>query len=456
MAMKWYKQIKAVLNEEPELWLSYLYGQQLYNIKHLLETKPRHKGLLRQSLKLSGLLLRDIRLIAATNIEQRPTYFFFAGTINQMDSLDSTIEALKARGDTVVAIAPRRFINTELRKQRYKPFTLDAIEVSRSLLLSIKRGYGLHQDLRKLHPEAAERWSANFHFIYAYLVYFQNILSKMQPKFVITANDHSIPNRCMLAIAHQMGIKTVYLQHASVSNLFPALKVDYAFLDGKYAADIYNECKENRPIHGKNMPYPKVFLTGQKKNILKVNKVNEQYVGVALNALDNTEDAITLISFIRHKGYKVLVRWHPGQVERDIKLIREFCGKYDNIDYSEPKKDSISVFLSKLSVLIAGNSSVHLEAALADVPSIYHEISQTDIEDYYGFVKNGLITKATSMENIEKAIGCIRHQGIQKESVRYYSSTYETEWEGREGKLVANILTCINNGDKPPIDPISF
>jgi hypothetical protein len=40
-----YKDINAILEQEPEIRLAYLYGQQLENIPHLTRTKPRFQGL---------------------------------------------------------------------------------------------------------------------------------------------------------------------------------------------------------------------------------------------------------------------------------------------------------------------------------------------------------------------------------------------------------------------------
>ena len=55
------------------------------------------------------------------------------------------------------------------------------------------------------------------------------------------SNDHSPANRALLLVAKSKGIKTVYMQHASVSNLFPVLDFDYSFLDGVNAYNIYKE-----------------------------------------------------------------------------------------------------------------------------------------------------------------------------------------------------------------------
>ena len=59
--MGWYKDIKIVLDQEPEVWLSYLYGQQLENLPHLTRTKPKYRGAIIQVAKFFGYLLRDLQ-----------------------------------------------------------------------------------------------------------------------------------------------------------------------------------------------------------------------------------------------------------------------------------------------------------------------------------------------------------------------------------------------------------
>ena len=116
---------------------------------------------------------------------------------------------------------------------------------------------------------------------------------------MITSNDHNVPNRCMLAVAHHLGIKTVYLQHASVSPIFPALRVNYAFLDGQCALDIYRQCEPNQPNTNRNAPLPKVILSGQKKHVKRSEKSQSTLIGVAFNVLDDAEAGIAFINALQ-------------------------------------------------------------------------------------------------------------------------------------------------------------
>lgn len=457
MAISWYKNIRKVLKDEPELWLSYIHGQQLENITHLAKIKPRYRGLPLQLMKFSYLLMKAWHPFPYKSIDNSAEYFVFAGTSNQMDALDTTIDALRSAGATVVAVAPKHLLNQQRRKERYVAWSLSFTDIMKTMVLLAWRGPFLYQELKKLHPEAVNWWLSDFCLIYAYLAHFQRVLIKTQPSFVITANDHNAPNRCMLAIAHELSIKTAYLQHASVSPLFPALRINYAFLDGSYALDIYRQCEKNQPDTKRNAPIPKVFLTGQKKPITKSSKGSLDSIGIALNSLDDIDSALCFISQLCDRDYKLVIRWHPGQAEHDVKKIREFFKEHSNIALSDPKREPVGKFLCCISWLIAGNSSIHLEAALANVNCIYYELVPPSIPDYYGYIKNRLAIKVSSVEDIVNLIdaGMINSSNSQ-EAVRYYSSTYQTEWEGREGELVAEILDSICNITKTYIEPVSI
>lgn len=444
MVMKWYKQIKAVLNEEPELWLSYIHGQQLDNITHLKNIEPRYKGLPTQLAKFSYLMLRTWRPAANSQLSQQADYFFFAGTSNQMDSLESTIDALQKKGASVIAVAPRHLINRPSRQQHYTPYTLSTTDMMKATLLLTCRGNRLYKDLNALHPKAVDWWYSNFCTIYTNLPYFQRALRSVQPKVVVTANDHNAANRCMLAIAHQNNIKTAYLQHASVSRFFPALKVNYAFLDGQHAADIYRECENNQPNTVRKVPEPQLFLSGQKKSLRKPKEkslVKSRYIGLALNSLDSIEQVTHLLNKLSVQGHNIMVRWHPGQSKKDIEQIKCLCNANEGLRYSDAKKESVGDFLSKIHWLIAGNSSIHLEAALTDINTIYYEIAPAEHTDYYGYVKHGIARHAKSVAEISEFINAQDNIDIDIiDAVRHYSATYKTEWEGREGELVADLL----------------
>lgn len=455
--MGWYKTINSILEQESEAWLAYLFGQQLENLPHLTRRNRRFSGLLPRIAKFGMALLRDFRVKPRIANGDSAKFLFFAGTVNQMNSLDTTIDNLKHGGESVVAIANRRFINNAARKKRYTPLFFNFQDVLRALTLLVFRGPKLYRQLMRNNRVKVDWYFDSFCGVYSYLTYFHRILIETRPEFVVTANDHNAPNRCMLAAAHHLGIKTVYLQHASVSNLFPALRVDYAFLDGQSALETYRECEKNQPASERIAPIPRILLTGQKKHLTRSENQKRNIVGIALNALDDPASAIDFVKALAEAGFCVYVRWHPGQADRNAKQYLAAFRSNQRISLSNPKTESVSEFMGKISWLIASNSSIHLEAALSGVTPIYYELTPADNPDYYGYVKLGVAKLANSNADVLRLLGNPKSRYEPSiDAVRYYSATYLTEWDGREGELVAACLTGISQGKQLPVNDVSF
>lgn len=455
--MGWYKDINAILEQEPETWLAYLHGQQLNNIPHLTRTQPRYRGLVLQLAKVLLNWLKHFHFRQPKGSHQTAKFLVFSGSLNQRNSLASTIINLRERGAAIVAVAPESFIRGQANTEQYVPLTYSLLDVCKALLLMACRGPSLYREMKNIHPVAMGWHFSTFCSAYAYLVRFHRALKQQKPEFVITANDHNVPNRCLLAVAHHLGVKTVYLQHASVSNLFPALRVNYAFLDGQCALDTYRECEKNQPNSQRKVPLPQVLLTGQKKHLTRKDSAQIKTIGLALNSLDNATAAVQLVTALASAGQKLRIRWHPGQAVRDVKWYMTAFDDMPQVALSDPKKESVSEFMAQIGWLVAGNSSIHLEAALAGVAPIYYELTLPDSSDYYGYVQHGLAAPASSPAGI---LGIVNNtagtQGPDVDAVRYYSATYLTEWDGREGELVAECLINLSSGGGLPVDVLEL
>ena len=180
-------------------------------------------------------------------------------------------------------------------------------------------------------------------------------------------------------------------------------------------------------------------------------------IGIALNVLDDADAGIAFIKALQEEGLNVRLRWHPGQAISDISQYRAALASSDRVSLSDPKKESISDFMAQIGWLIAGNSSIHLEAAIAGVMPIYYELSPPDHSDYYGYVKHDLTQPVASVAEVLELIEKTRHGHTPNaEAVRYYSATYFTEWDGREGELVAECLNKLSTGEDLPVERLGF
>lgn len=270
--MSWYKDISSILKNEPEIWIAYLYGQQLENLPALRNKKATLRGFTLQTLKFIIHLTKNIGLKNHISNKKNVEYVAYAGSINQKASLDKTISALRSRNIELVALIGKEHINKKSIEESYFEVSFSIFDIYRALILLTTRGPTLYRKLRKTNIISAELHYSTFCQSYIYLAYFWRVLRDLHPDFVITTNDHNTSNRSMLAVANFLNIKTVYLQHASVTNLFPALRVDYAFLDGQSALETYRLCEKNQPQPDLKTISTKIILSGQKKTYLKISE----------------------------------------------------------------------------------------------------------------------------------------------------------------------------------------
>lgn len=454
MLFQWYKDISETLKKEPETWLAYLCSQQFQVFQNIAKSR-NYRSLSPQLIRFCFGMLRQWTPFHSHK-GKHVDYFVFTSAINQMRSLDSTIDSIERSHHNVKAISLKHYLKQQYTENRYSALSLNTLDIVKTLVLVARYSPSLYKEIKKTNAVAASSHYSEYLWIYAYLVYFHRALSELTPSFVLTANDLNPSNRSLLAIAHQLEIRTVYLQHASVTNIFPALRVTYAFLDGSWAMETYKQCEKNQFESNSSAVKPKILLTGQKKLIYK-SKDTKKRVGIALNALDDFEKAISDISDIINPTAEVTIRWHPTQPKSDIDKLSNHFLNDNRVRFSDPLKEPVGSFLMNISYLVAGNSSIHLEAALAGVLTIYYEFTKQNNPDYYGYVKNGLAQQAHSINEVQKIV----KQDLSKtknyeEAIKYYSATYSTVWEGREGELVAKCLESILENDEPPIPVLSL
>lgn len=448
--MSWYRDVKNILASEPETWLAYLYGQRLEDMPAFLKHPPRFKGTVARVVAFFGFLAKQ------TSWRRKPAmygekvdYLVFASSINQMNALNSTVRALKQDDQSVLAISKKKFIDSAERKALYSADFFSMMDTLKATLLFTLRAPKLYFWLRGQHPAKRSWYFHSFCHTYPYLPYFLGLFKSTRPDYVIVSNDHTCANRCCLAVAHYLGIKTVYMQHASVSPIFPALRVNYAFLDGKSALETYRQCEQNQPDGPRDVPLPLAILSGQKKKLIASPGKGEsaRYTGIALNLLDDIDAGLELAEKLATKGHEVCLRWHPGQKPEQIRKIRTSVSRWGNVIVSDPKLESPGDFLARLKLVVAGNTSILLEAAVVGVLPVYYELQPPQFPDYYGFVRNGLAFHAKTPEQLNKFLSdSDDNTGPEPDAVRYYSATYRTQWDGREGELVARCLEVLRAG----------
>lgn len=449
--MSRFSDINKILSEEPEEWLAYLHGQQFSNLPHLKEATPKISGvILRIAVYFYHLIYSYC--ISAFNFDKAVgniDFFVYAGSANQANSLNETINNLSFKSVCVLAQSPRSGLLNKINKEtNFEQLKFSLSDVCTAIVLFIYHGRSLYLRLKAIDQKLIDNYFNVFCSTYLYLAVFYRVMKTKKPSFVIMSNDHNPDCRSLLAVAHFLNIKTVYMQHASVSDLFPALTVDYAFLDGQCALDTYLECEAHKSKFYQGKEATEIFLTGQKKILSNNKKKENNRVGLAVNMLDEVNKALSLVDDLTKDGFHICIRWHPRQIESEVRQIKNALSSRVLVTLSDPKKQSIDSFLSEVSFMISGNSSIHLEAAAAGVITVYYELQPTPHPDYYGYVRNGVAIKVNSYSELKKTLVYKTKPNHYEEAVRYYSATYGTEWYGKEGELVAKKLLNISNIDR--------
>jgi len=443
------------LKQENELHLAYVFGQILDESNDVKNKKCRYPGVLFRVLIFFRSLWLTCRWHSASLTHT--DVLVFAGTDNQFNSLVSTIESMDKLG-----ISNTILISWHLGDKNRKHFanSVDikfsfADLISASVLFGI-RAWSLYWGLRKQKRFIEiNQYFDVFCEAYVFLPYFLTQLKTAQPGLVVLSNDHNLPNRCLRLAAEALGIKTLYMQHASVSDLFPPLEFDYALLDGKIALDNYTKCfekKKSTPRVTRNIAQCKVFLSGQKKPVAFVSsQVAETLcIGIGVNTLDDFHCVLKVLELFVDERVNCIVRTHPAQSCMFLAALQSFITNKPSIKWSNAREHSLNNFFSKVSCLMAGNTSLHLEAALAGLPTFYFEMSDVvQLPDYYGYVKNGLSHPLEKEFTLQDLINGIEnaHSNKRNQSIKQYSETYQTAWQDREGELAALVIKKIIIGE---------
>ena len=437
------KEVINVLNIESENRLEYLIGQKIAELKYLQNHQSQFKSQLLHSILFLARPWLNGWIDYSPGIKiSHAQYFIYAGTGNQVKSLEGFVDALSRRGESFRFLVTESLISKSRLINKCEPFRRSVIDILISAIVLIYR-YG---KLKKMFENdlygIKRKYLEGFLNSYIYIPCFLRLLRESTPEFVVVSNDHSVNNRSLLAVANYLGIPTVYMQHASVSDLFPALRFTYAFLDGEKSLHFYEDCENNSPGDIREYQKPRVFLSGQKKNIYANQFMTKHKIGIAINMLDPIDAVVLLVERMKINNIDVLLRWHPRQSMSDVNKIYSAFAEDIQVRLSDPKTQDVGAFLDNVNTLIAGNSSIHLEAAIMGVRTIYYLMAPSERPDYYGYVQEGISVNAQSIDelfNMLKNKEALDIKG-RNEIIKKYSESYGTKWCGREGELVVETL----------------
>ncbi len=277
-----------------------------------------------------------------------------------------------------------------------------------------------------------------FHTI-GYIVTLSKLLRYNPVKMVVLANDHCSYTRAISYVAKSLSIKTLYTQHCSVTEKFPALPFTYSLLDGEESMEKYLSAGQ---------PEGKIYLMGNPRfdiisQYRKKDKASRR-IGIASNALDSEERVRQLCTQLQALGFKdIAIRPHPGlpfdpswYIERDI-------------EYSDSNKENPFEFLSRMGCIIAGECGIHFDAAMMGVKSICYNMSDqtTELVDWYSYIKNGLIPYTADFNELVEWLKVEKLDTLSEQKIRWYNAAYGKRHEGHIGEMIADFIRYEQKGD---------
>ena len=269
-------------------------------------------------------------------------------------------------------------------------------------------------------------------------------MRQKKPRVIVLSNDHNMEQRIIIRCAKSENIPVVYIQHASVSDEFPPLSMDFALLEGYDALRIYDQAGQSQTI---------VFLTGMAKADQYFANLNQKpyvaAIGICSNLFDPIQRVKELCKALRSAlpDFRLVLRPHPGDKRKQRWM--EIAIEYGMI-FSDPKLEAAFTFLQGVDLIFAGNSNIHLEAALLNVYSIYYDYAKDRRLEKYTFVKTGL---CEYIDDPNQALSRVKELRVYKPDNRYkaksYCVTIGTPFDGKSTFLAKSIIQHISDGRSP-------
>ena len=278
---------------------------------------------------------------------------------------------------------------------------------------------------------------ANFLLAYGYYAVGVMICLVARPRMLVVSNDHTMTTRSLAKAALAQGVRVAYVPHASVTEAFPRLEWDYAFLDGIDSLEKYERCGEVSST---------VFLCGiprfdQHRGAV-YNAGRLRTLGVCLGLYDDSQlvEKVCASLLAVDSDLKIVVRPHPGD-RRDWERLLRDCG----VTHSDSTREDAFVYLGRVDAIVAGPSGIVLDAALMNVPSVVYAFGR-DVRDPYGHARHGLAEVASDEACLLRRVQAWRsldHLPNVRSRATRYAATVGSRFDGSSAPLVAETLQAL-------------
>lgn len=277
-----------------------------------------------------------------------------------------------------------------------------------------------------------------------YIVTLNKLLRYNPVKLIIMANDHCSYTRALIYVATGLDIKTLYTQHCSVTDNFPALPFTYSMLDGEESMEKYLSVGH---------PNGQIYLMGNPRfdiiSQYRISRKTSHKIGIASNALDSESKIKQLCIQLQALGFNdITIRPHPGLPFDPTWYMAR------GIEFSDSNKENPFAFLSQMNCIIAGECGIHFDAAMMGVQSICYNMTDktTEIVDWYSYIKNGLIPYTADFDKLVEWLKDAKLNALDKLKIQWYNSAYKTKHEGHIGEMLADFIRYEQAGDVDGFD----
>lgn len=368
-------------------------------------------------------IIKDL-LCVFRNKNIRDKYILYYGSVNQLNAL----LPIKNKLDNSVLCGPYK------SKNNYLPMAMGCI---------ISFFYLPH--FYKLSNEKDSNYkllrSGNYYLIEGMYKWWLWYLKYKKPKAILFSNDHLIWHRVLRKAAQQNKIPTIYIQHASVTEKFPKLEFDLSLLEGQDALDKYSKKGIDGKVELIGMPkFDKYFSF-----INRTSKI--QTIGVCTNILDENNYIEGLCAKLKDKLPELTIILRPHPRDSRVEFYKFLKEKYD-LSFSDSKIENSFEFLKKIDFNIAAETSVHLEAVLMNVYTVYYNMSG-EFRDHYGYIKNGLIHDVFKQpdELVVFVNSILNNKPNIRHRSKYYVDTVNTINDGKSSEKALRIIEKITSSN---------
>ena len=355
---------------------------------------------------------------------------FIAPTVNNKRALDTVYHLVKFKRNNTIFLG-------KADAYMFFPRVLE-------LLKSIQCCFILYQKIKSLtlsERRIAGFYISNFLLSPGYTWCCRRMLTKYRPECLIMANDHIYSGKALTLLCEDLDIKTIYIQHASVSYAFPELHFSYSFLDGFDSFDKY--IAEGKNVYGKAILLGAVRYDKLNDYRYRRGKHYRSCVGIAINKLDDftvvSDFCAKLLAY--NMKIKLKIRAHPSIKHNPLSV-------HDNrIVFTNARDEDVVAFLDSIDVLISGDSGIHFDALLAGVPTMAFNFTIDEYGDNYKYIEKGMVKLAEGVDDVCLFIGSKSVQKGIDSKIQYYDESFGKKYSGHCAEIIAEFVNSGFNLD---------